>query len=99
MRLLLIDGELAEVVPSVPGRAKLVYFACEPEDRLPTEIEYLPLDPLDSFPGRLSHKDGGQVMPVEGAEPNLLETFDLGQLIRKLIAKLLFKRHSQRSSE
>ena len=47
MRLVRLDGELAEIVPTVPGRAKLVYLACEPKGRLSTEVEYGEMKLLD----------------------------------------------------
>ena len=33
MPFIRVNGELAEIVPTVPGRAKLVYLACEPGSR------------------------------------------------------------------
>jgi len=99
-RLLRIDGQLARIVPTGPARAKLVYLAGEPEDRLPTEVEYALLE-FDARRrrGRLSLKEGGRVLLVERIEPNLRDTLNAGEFVQKLLAKFGFKRHRHRPSE
>jgi hypothetical protein len=70
MQLIRINGELAEIVPTVPGRAKLVYLACEPEGRLPTEAKYAGVD-LSRLDGRQRISLDGGVLLIERVEPNL----------------------------
>lgn len=87
MQLIRINGELAEIVPTVPG-AQLVYLACEPEDRLPREIQYAPLGLHHRFRrGRLTLIDDGRVLLVQRLEPDLLEGFNPRKLIRQLLVK------------
>ncbi len=91
MRLVKINGALAEIVPAGAGRAKLVYLAGQSEDRLPTEVEYLPLE-LDRGPGRervtLKSPD---VLLVERVQPDLVDALDLRQRVVELLTKLFLK--------
>jgi hypothetical protein len=75
VRLVRIDGELAEIVPTAPGRAKLVYLACEPKGRLPTGVEYGEMKLLDRLGcERLTLKDDGRVLFVERVEPDVRDS-------------------------
>ena len=100
MPFIRVNGELAEIVPTVPGRAKLVYLACEPEDRLPTEIQYGEGEGGDRFGrGRLSLIEDGPILLVERVEPALAEALDARKLVLKLHTKFFLKRHRQRPPE
>jgi hypothetical protein len=92
MQFIRIDGELAEIVPTGSGRAKLVYFTCEPEGRLPTEVEYRPLHLGGSDGiGRLSLKNP-DVLLIERFQPRFLDAFNPRKLVGKLLAKFGFER-------
>jgi hypothetical protein len=94
-----INGALAEIVPLSAGRAKLVYLASEPEDRLPTEIEYAGIDLGRGERRQRVVLKSSNVLLVERVEPDLGDSFDPRKLIPKLLAKFRFKRHAQRPSE
>jgi hypothetical protein len=90
VRFVRIDGELAEIVPTAPGRAKLVYLACEPKGRLPTEVQEMKLLDRLGFE-RLTLKDDGRVLFVERVEPDFRDPLNPLKLIRKLLAKVGLK--------
>ena len=87
MQLIRINGELAEVVPTTPGRAKLVYFACEPEDRLPTEVEYAGVDLSRLRVNQRISLDDAGVLLIERVEPELRDPLNPRKLILQLLAK------------
>ncbi len=92
-RFVRVNGELAEVVPTVSGRAKLVcaklvYLAREPEGRFPTEVEYSPLHLGDRLRGEGRLLGDPDVLLIERVEPDLRHPLNLRKLVRQLLAKL-----------
>jgi hypothetical protein len=82
-RLVRINGELAEVIPAGAGRAQLVYLAGQPEDRLPTEVEYAPLKLEGRFRRERVTLKSPDVLLVERVEPDVRHALDPRHLVNQ----------------
>jgi hypothetical protein len=87
LQLIRINGELAEIVPAGVGRAKLVYFACEPEGRLPTEVEYAGVD-FRGLDGRQRIFLDPGVLRIERVEEDVTHPLNPRKLVLELAGEV-----------